>query len=1101
MEGELERAQSLLDESEAFRGRSSAVAMEETPAIVLALLAIQRGTPEALSIAKRLVRAGKRKVCGFVEGWPAAPTFAAASRAVRRLLQAIEEPRAERARLDVHQLPSPAPAWEVFVLGLAVLRESSSPLHRTAWAHRLVGASEAWQLAGYHWFAGQAFALAEALDAEVASTLEVPPRLARNEGAFAAVFQPEPDWRRSLRALAAFNSDAEQAAPAITRRVTWFVDMASGELAKPALEEFVRGRGWTRGRRLELSELFEIEASLPPEDALVVRAARAAPEQLAPLEALDALVGHSRVFNGARGRASVDVVRGTCRVEARAERSELVIRLEPASSSPGVHTVVVNDARLIVYRVSPAIAKLTALLPKNLRIPEAHVGEALPILAELGEHVEVLNTAIGTHRNTTADSTPCLRISPSAGAFSLELGVRPFGARGRFFPVGFGTRFVTAHQGLEVFEAARDFGEEVERARDLIQKTATLAASFAREAEDSDIEMPLGVTCSEEELFSVLVELREHGTPCELEWKNSRPIGSRGRVTRNTLRGTLRRIKGWYIVTGGVHIDAVTELALSELATMPFTQSGRFVRLPTGDFLEVEQKLRRAMALLVASAERHPGAPKRELRLPDAAFGALAPLLEAESGFAIDVSAQEWSDTVARAYAQEYPLPEGLCADLRPYQTDGYQWLRRSSALGLGVILADDMGLGKTLQVLALLLARAIEGPAIVVAPTSVCRNWLDEIGRFAPSLRALEFSGKDRRRLLARFAPGEPEQAPRGSLPDDARSSADILIVSYALLQQHADELAAVEWNTAVLDEAQFIKNDGSLRAKAAFRLRARYRLAMTGTPVENHLGDLWSIFHFLNPSLLGTAKNFELRYQKPIERDRDSEQHAALKHLVGPFILRRTKARVARELPALTVVRHEIRLTTDEAMRYALLRRRIHEKLHTPWGKRQHKFQAFPEIMRLRRFCCHPRLVFPDAPAESSKLDALVQLLEELRENGHRALVFSQFVDFLAIVREQLEERRIAYAYLDGATPREARHLRVKEFQEGRAEVFLISLKAGGFGLNLTAADYVIHVDPWWNPAVEAQATDRAHRIGQRRPVTVYRLVTKDTIEERIL
>ncbi|HET9954440.1 MAG TPA: DEAD/DEAH box helicase, partial [Polyangiaceae bacterium] len=240
---------------------------------------------------------------------------------------------------------------------------------------------------------------------------------------------------------------------------------------------------------------------------------------------------------------------------------------------------------------------------------------------------------------------------------------------------------------------------------------------------------------------------------------------------------------------------------------------------------------------------------------------------------------------------------------------------------------------------------------------------------------------------------------------------------------------------------------------------------------------------------------------YLNPIERDGDSERRAELRARMQPFILRRTKQQVLQDLPSLTVIRHEVRLDEQEQLRYALLRRQIHDKLFTPHGRRQYKIEVFAELVRLRRFCCHPRLVFPDATLESSKLRVLLDLVEELRENGHRALVFSQFVDFLDLVREVLNERGIRYEYLDGSTPKEQRQARVAAFQNGTAELFLISLKAGGFGLNLTGADYVIHLDPWWNPAVEAQATDRAHRIGQLRPVTVYRLVTKDTIEENMV
>jgi len=386
-------------------------------------------------------------------------------------------------------------------------------------------------------------------------------------------------------------------------------------------------------------------------------------------------------------------------------------------------------------------------------------------------------------------------------------------------------------------------------------------------------------------------------------------------------------------------------------------------------------------------------------------------------------------------------------------------------------------------------LSRAAAGPALVIAPTSVCSNWIEELNRFAPTLRAVEYAGKSRSSLLEPFRQKNPSAMP------------NVVIASYALLQQDAIELASIEWNTAVLDEAQFIKNPHSLRARAAFRLSARYRVAMTGTPVENHLGDLWSIFHFVNPTLLGSFKHFQLSYLKPTERDQASEQKVLLKKLIQPFLLRRRKDDVLRELPPVTTLRHDVRLSDDETLRYALLRRQINDKLRTAYGKRDHKLQVLAEITRLRRFCCHPRLVFPDAPTESSKLQSFLDLAEELHDNGHRALVFSQFVDFLELVREQLDERKLSYLYLDGSTPKNSRQSRVQAFQSGDASLFLISLKAGGFGLNLTAADYVIHLDPWWNPAVEAQATDRAHRIGQLRPVTAYRLVTKDTIEERIV
>src|SRR5690606_153616 len=443
----------------------------------------------------------------------------------------------------------------------------------------------------------------------------------------------------------------------------------------------------------------------------------------------------------------------------------------------------------------------------------------------------------------------------------------------------------------------------------------------------------------------------------------------------------------------------------------------------------------------------------------------------------------EWLERVARVREMQWAVPDEMTHVLRSYQAEGYRWLACLSELGLGACLADDMGLGKTVQLLALLLNRAAAGPALVVAPTSVCSCWVAEARRFAPSLRPIEYMGSDRAGVLSAVGPGS------------------IIVCSYGLLQQDTDALSDIEWGTVVLDEAQFIKNPESLRAKAAYRLPAGFRVVSTGTPVENHLGDLWSIFHFLNPELLGTWKTFQQRYGRPIEREGDEATRTALRELVRPYVLRRTKAQVLRDLPPITTVRHEVRLSEAETQQYTLLRKQIWNKLHSTSTKRHTKIEILAEITRLRRFCCHPRLVFPDAELDSSKIETFLELVEELRENDHRALVFSQFVDFLGIVRGQLDDRNIPYLYLDGSTPRAARKQRVDEFQEGNSPLFLISLKAGGFGLNLTAADYVIHLDPWWNPAVEAQATDRAHRIGQDRPVTVYRLVTKDTIEERIV
>ena len=434
-----------------------------------------------------------------------------------------------------------------------------------------------------------------------------------------------------------------------------------------------------------------------------------------------------------------------------------------------------------------------------------------------------------------------------------------------------------------------------------------------------------------------------------------------------------------------------------------------------------------------------------------------------------------------KAFEKRFSIPRALQAELRGYQADGFRWLARLAEIGLGGCLADDMGLGKTVQIIALFLHRAKTGPALVVAPTSVCDNWSKEIARFAPSLKVRSFAGAERARHLEKLGAG------------------DVVITSYALLQQDIEVLEGIEWGTAVLDEAQLVKNADTLRAKAAYRLRAPVRIASTGTPVENQVGDLYGIFRFVMPDLLGSWTRFSRRFNGMGEADGAGRR--ALKRLLQPFVLRRTKAQVLDDLPPMTEIQHTVTLSAAEAELYEAVRRTALEKLSGAAKDPRSGIQVLAEITRLRRLCCHPALVLPNTTVGSSKLESFMELLEELVENRHRAIVFSQFVDVLGLARKMLEAKGISYQYLDGSTPPKQRTLAVEAFQAGEGDAFLISLKAGGFGLNLTGADYVIDLDPWWNPAVESQASDCTHRIGQTRPVTVYRLVTAGTVEARIV
>jgi len=435
-------------------------------------------------------------------------------------------------------------------------------------------------------------------------------------------------------------------------------------------------------------------------------------------------------------------------------------------------------------------------------------------------------------------------------------------------------------------------------------------------------------------------------------------------------------------------------------------------------------------------------------------------------------------------------LPPEFGATLRPYQTEGLRWLQFIREFQIGGVLADDMGLGKTIQTLAHLLveksAGRLDRPALVVSPTSVLVNWRDEIARFAPTLRVLTLHGSTRH---SRF--GELQ-------------AADVVLTTYALLARDAEFLLKGEFHCVILDEAQNIKNPKTQAAQTVCQLKARHRLCLSGTPIENHLGELWSLFNFLIPGFLSDETRFRAVFRQPIEKDNDTHRRKALSRRVRPFLLRRRKDEVARDLPEKTEIVRKVELPGSQRDLYETIRlameNRVRDEVKKKGVSRSH-IVILDALLKLRQVCCDPRLVPLEAArnvTESAKLDLLMELLPTLLEDGRRILLFSQFTSMLALIEQRLAESKIPWLLLTGETTDRATP--VRRFQAGEVPLFLLSLKAGGSGLNLTAADTVILFDPWWNPAVEAQATDRAHRIGQDKPVFVYRLIAAGTVEEKM-
>ena len=523
------------------------------------------------------------------------------------------------------------------------------------------------------------------------------------------------------------------------------------------------------------------------------------------------------------------------------------------------------------------------------------------------------------------------------------------------------------------------------------------------------------------------------------------------------------------------------------------------LKVEDGSFVRVSRDRLRQLTDVLVELHTKSVLRKQRLRMSTFQVGQLMALGD-EDGLHVSITGSkplvEWGKKLAAFDEMRPPrLPKGFVGELRPYQIEGLAWLQFLSDFGLSGLLADDMGLGKTLQVLAFIQAERQRGPNkgkrfrpnLVIAPTSVVHNWANEARRFFPGLNVFVHHGETRLESIT------------------AANEYDIVITSYTLLAREIEIFEGIEFHALVLDEAQAIKNPQTRAHQCVCRLSARTRLALTGTPVENHLGELWSLFEFLLPGLLGSRTDFRRKFRRPIEKHGDSLRMDALRNRVRPFVLRRVKTEVEKDLPPKTEIIRTVDLQGPQRDLYETVRITMDKRVRTllkEKGLAKSSIEILDALLKLRQVCCHPALLRSDAlkrVTTSAKLDQLLEVLVELLQEGRRVLLFSQFTSMLKLIEEELELRDIDYFKLTGATQK--RQELIDAFQRGEAPVFLISLKAGGTGLNLTAADTAIHYDPWWNPAVENQATDRAHRIGQTHPIFVYKMICRETVEERIV
>ncbi len=887
-------------------------------------------------------------------------------------------------------------------------------------------------------------------------------------------------------------------------RLTWRIrlERAAGSITGIHVEPWEQKRskngGWTQGRKVSLirlrksSELWTNEV-----DKLLAKSVEQVGSKMGfrrygvpqlwlnPLEALEILVRHDLVYWDHQPSTPVLITKAKygLAVIGTNKRWEFLVTLDgeiiddtdlfmPGNPCTRLIGISRQGNRVYLAEIPKELSGLFALVAEGkLMFPLDGREELMARVARLEAlmPIQLPDELLGIE--VRGDGRTIVRLHPEGRGIVVDLFKKPLPG-GPLCRPGSGNKTVSCAVAGERKVVIRNFDHEIETASE-IKNILQLPEDYKSG--------PWTWTISEQAEALQVVERLQYLPEKEVivEWpKESEQIRITRPASLSDLHVRISSDRDWFGLDGGIKFESVDTNIEDLLDSV--ARGERYVRLSRNKYLALSEELVSGLKMLADVARRNKdGKPV----VNDVALPALEALLE-QAGSVL--AHEEWQNKLQqfKAAMELDPKPHvTLKAELRDYQVDGFKWLARMAAWGMGCCLADDMGLGKTLQVLAVLLRNVDAGPVLVLAPSSVGFNWINEARKFAPTLNPILYRDKNRKEMLNNLGPG------------------DLLVTSYSLVWRDIDDLNRVEWGTLVLDEAQAVKNAHTKTAKAVHTLNAKWKVAMTGTPVENHLSDLWSLFKAIVPGLFGPWEAFKQKFVIPIEVEKDKGARRALSKVVRPFILRRTKAEVLEELPSRTEQVLYAELSEEESTLYESVRLKALQDIEKDEGGEKSRFKILTALTKLRQIACHPAMVVDEWDGPSAKITILLDTLEALTDGGHRALIFSQFTTLLELVRRELEKKGISYLMLTGKTPVRIRDGLIDSFQRGSADCFLISLKAGGTGLNLTAADYVIHMDPWWNPAVEDQATDRVHRIGQTRPVTVYKLVAKGTIEERIL
>lgn len=791
------------------------------------------------------------------------------------------------------------------------------------------------------------------------------------------------------------------------------------------------------------------------------------------------LVGSDRVYSP---QGPLRIVTGIPKVAFHVDNNKIspVVNLD-VDTNGTLHPVKVwkdAEGNCVVVSANPQQRRLIDMLLNAKDAPlesaQAFINLSVPMSKQIDVDVHELQ-AIMNATPLRGEGRVMVRIIPNkvSGTYTINWLAAPvIDGKCRFDPGTGDEEYLEVIDNI-AYRISRDLKKEMDNLNNLTGFITSCLAPFMVNTKTLLIRMTM-------DLVRLLEFVHDHPDDYSMEWPKGSEIKFKGKTIMAGSEIEISSGINWFGIDGSIQVGT-TKIPLKKMLSLDLSGEKEYVEIDEKEYIRINDVLRRQLSAIstLRTDALDPKVSKFQVGQLAQALGLGGINVKTDEAF------EKQQELIKAACEINPEVPRDLEATLRPYQEEGYKWMSRLSAWGAGGCLADDMGLGKTVQTIAFLLSKADDGPSLVIAPTSVIPNWVKELARFAPTLRPINLNSAANRPLLVANA--------------EAR---DVCLASYGMMTHNQETMSSREWNVICLDEAHQIKNRNTQVARAALGLVGKNRLILTGTPVQNSVSDLWTLFQFINPGMLGNYEHFRQTYcaSEPVTQDALLQE---LKKLTMPFILRRTKQEVLDELPKKTEVDLMVQQSEDESVRYENLRSSIKAGFISMTQSNQGgSFISFFEgLTRLRTACCSFNLLDPFWEGGSSKISELHFILQGICKQDNKILIFSQFTSFLEIVRRLLDSMHIACLYLDGSTPINQRSELVDEFQRGECGVFLISLKAGGLGLNLTAANYVILMDPWWNPSIEGQAIDRAYRIGQTRDVTVIRLIAAGTIEEKII